>query len=120
MTKKRFVLKSNYDWWGVVDTTGEIKGKYRDCFSTDDVIDLLNALHEENQELIDALNQRTQQLDDYQQKVEKTLQKHYDTISKRYVTPINQRQGKTIGREVMGSQLALLSALAKELGVDLE
>ena len=51
MTGKRFILKSDYDWWGVVDITGEIKGEYNECFSTDTVVDLLNALHEENREL---------------------------------------------------------------------
>lgn len=47
MSEKRFILKSDYDQWGVVDTTGEIKGEYNECFSTDTVVDLLNALHEE-------------------------------------------------------------------------
>lgn len=46
---KRFILKSDYDWWGVVDTSGEIKGAYSDCFTTDDVVDLLN---EQNEEII--------------------------------------------------------------------
>lgn len=44
MNEKRFILKSDYDWWGVVDTTGEIKGEYNECFSTDIVVDLLNEL----------------------------------------------------------------------------
>lgn len=43
---KRFILKADYDWWGVLDTTGEIKGEYNDCFSTDEVVDLLNELDE--------------------------------------------------------------------------
>lgn len=52
MTKKRFKCVSDYDWWGVIDTTGEIKGTYdNDCFSTDIVVDLLNTLTEENKEL---------------------------------------------------------------------
>lgn len=51
MTEKRFILKADYDWWGVLDTTGEIKGEYDDCFSTDEVVDLLNAFYEENKEL---------------------------------------------------------------------
>lgn len=50
MTEKRFKCVSDYDWWGVIDTTGEIKGKYdNDCFSTDDVVDLMNELHEEKE-----------------------------------------------------------------------
>jgi hypothetical protein len=55
-----------------------------------------------------------------EEEVKETLQKHYDDISKRYVTPIHQRQGKTIGRELMNTQLALLEQIAEELGVDLE
>lgn len=52
MTEKRFKCVSNYDWWGVIDITGEIKGEYdNDCFSTDTVVDLLNELYEENQAL---------------------------------------------------------------------
>ena len=65
MTEKRFILKSDYDWWGVVDTTGEIKGEYDECFSTDTVVDLLNALHEENQELILQLNQCSDQRNEF-------------------------------------------------------
>lgn len=47
MTEKRFKCVSDYDWWGVIDTTGKIKGEYdNDCFSTDDVVDLLNELND--------------------------------------------------------------------------
>jgi len=52
MTEKRFKCVSDYDWWGVIDTTGEIKGEYNnDCFSTDTVVDLLNSLSEENENI---------------------------------------------------------------------
>ena len=52
MIEKRFKCVSDYDWWGVIDTTGEIKGEYdNDCFSTDTVVDLLNELSEENNDL---------------------------------------------------------------------
>lgn len=52
MTEKRFKCVSDYDWWGVIDTTGEIKGEYdNDCFSTYTVVDLLNELAEENKKL---------------------------------------------------------------------
>lgn len=52
MTEKRFKCVSDYDWWGVIDITGEIKGEYdNDCFSTDTVVDLLNELAEEIKEL---------------------------------------------------------------------
>ena len=48
---KRFKCVSDYDWWGVIDITGEIKGEYdNDCFSTDTVVDLLNELAEENRQ----------------------------------------------------------------------
>lgn len=53
---KRFKCVSDYDWWGVIDITGEIKGEYdSDCFSTDTVVDLLNSLSEENKQLKEQL-----------------------------------------------------------------
>lgn len=52
LNEKRFKCVSDYDWWGVIDITGEIKGEYgNDCFSTDTVVDLLNGFAEENKEL---------------------------------------------------------------------
>ena len=51
MDEERFKLKADYDWWGVVDTKGEIKGEFRDCFSTGTVVSLLNRLYDENQRL---------------------------------------------------------------------
>ena len=51
MTAKRFISRADYDWWFVKDTTGKFKGKYDDWMGDEEVIDLLNALHEENQYL---------------------------------------------------------------------
>ena len=52
MTEKRFKCVSDYDWWGVIDNTGEIKGMFdSDCFTTDKVVDLLNNYEDENQQL---------------------------------------------------------------------
>ena len=54
MTEKRFRFVrcvSNYDWWGVIDNTGEIKGELSDCFTTNKVVDLLNNYEDENQQL---------------------------------------------------------------------
>ena len=66
MTEKRFKCVSNYDWWGVIDITGEIKGEYdNDCFSTDTVVDLLNEQHEQLQtqkHIIDKQEMRIKEL----------------------------------------------------------
>lgn len=51
MTAKRFISRADYDWWFVKDTTGKFKGKYDDWMGDEEVIDLLNALHEENEKL---------------------------------------------------------------------
>ena len=51
MTEKRFISRSDYDWWCVKDTTGKFKGEYDDWMSEKEVVDLLNALHEENEKL---------------------------------------------------------------------
>lgn len=51
MTEKRFISRSDYDWWFVKDTTGKFKGEYDDWMGEEEVVDLLNALHEKNREL---------------------------------------------------------------------
>ena len=47
MTEKRFTLKSDMDWWFVCDGNKQIH--------SDDVVELLNMLHEENIELKEAM-----------------------------------------------------------------
>ena len=61
---KRFVLKSDYDWWGVLDTTGEIKGVYNDCFSTEEVVDLLNEQDQKIKETKDMFYEAHKQQQD--------------------------------------------------------
>ena len=51
MTEKRFIFREDYDWWEIKDTTGQIKGDYDEWFSCEKVVDLLNVLHEENEQL---------------------------------------------------------------------
>lgn len=51
MTEKRFISRSDYDWWFVKDTTGKFRGKYDDWMGEEEMVDCLNALHEENREL---------------------------------------------------------------------
>lgn len=56
MTEKRFECKADYDWWYVRDNTGRIKGEYNDWFSTDEVVNLLNSLVDENEQLKQELS----------------------------------------------------------------
>lgn len=51
MSEKRFISKSNYDWWYIKDTAGEFKGRYSDWMSEDEVVNLLNQLINENEQL---------------------------------------------------------------------
>lgn len=64
MTAKRFtyMIDRVFDLWGVYDNNEKVICLVRNS-DAKDLCDLLNALHEEKEELIDALNQRTEQCD---------------------------------------------------------
>ena len=96
MTEKRFILKSDYDWWGVVDTTGKIKGEYNECFSTDAVVDLLNTLHEKNEQL-NSLNQSLRSELKFDEKMYKTFKEvidEADDLIKSHLSKHYQRKWK--------------------------
>lgn len=65
MTAKRFILKSDYDWWYVKDTTGQIKGEYDDWFSDKEVVEYLNNLHEEKEEMQKKMNRLYNYFEDF-------------------------------------------------------
>ena len=53
MTEKRFILVDDFEWWSVIDTTGEIReNEYSEKISGQIVVDLLNGLYCSNLKLL--------------------------------------------------------------------
>lgn len=52
MTEKRFIFNSDSDWWTISDNTAK-----KERLWGQDVVDLLNNLHEENRKLRQCLNE---------------------------------------------------------------
>ena len=61
MTAKKFTLAyADYDWWAICDKENPTERS----ISGEDVVELLNELHEENKRLTDKLNQTALELVD--------------------------------------------------------
>lgn len=81
MTEKRF--KEIISTQKVIDT---VTNKEYDCLLDNDLFDLINTIAEENEQLKDALNQRTEQCDKYYKENEQLKQqlqvclKHHNCI----------------------------------------
>lgn len=131
MTEKRFKCVSDYDWWGVIDTTGEIKGEYdNDCFSTYTVVDLLNKLNDE----CEFLEIENEALEDgatrYAELAHKSLKENEQLKKENKELKASLYAEKTNTAEVVNdyakqfkrhsAQFSFMIDLAEDLGVDIK
>ena len=130
MTQKRFSLSIDTEWWFVQDNTIQVnKYGYRDDLTGEDeyrglhqelteqeTVDLLNELHEENQELKKKNKKLSIDFIDFKMKLIEQLQIHYDYASE-------QRQ-KNLDDPFVAQAYDIIRCdvrnLAEEMGVDLE